>query len=485
MWDGYQSRSTWHREILIAIEKLFAGHSQSACLYGLTHAIDVEKSLIEIIDSTSEFSWIKQDDDLVVALRVAALLHDVGFATRTDTWSVDGFEHIPKGLSIARDILGQASRFCSDDAQIAMILAFIEHHDDTSYTYPSSANDGHPITTKPYVLGDAKIQVAMELLRHADGIVHAQRTCLAEAVSEWHSRQLPCFSGGSCCSAWSWNVDILSNIRLVGKRAIVDAMAINSIESALSSYRNAERAAKQLCEERGVGYAEEVTDYSSSLENLGNSSDSIEIEQFRPFLHLKRSLRDVRIKGDPSIKPYKNAEIKMRTELISSLSPLALYVICENLDRQKNTAFQLMNQYALGLWDLSGWISFRIDHGSSIEMIPPLVEFYEERDDELSRRMVSGIVDGLHRITAAKEQGIRQTNVVEISNVPWPLPPLPVDWSEVRVLDTVPPKKRQYRFNKLHEFATPIECETKPRTDDEARYFYYRDLNRYGSKGVR
>jgi hypothetical protein len=63
------------------------------------------------------------------------------------------------------------------------------------------------------------------------------------------------------------------------------------------------------------------------------------------------------------------------------------------------------------------------------------------------------VTDGLHRVVKAKEDSLKSILVTKVQNIAIPLPVLPVEWDEVRVVDEVPPmeQKRRYRFNEMYE----------------------------------
>jgi hypothetical protein len=113
----------------------------------------------------------------------------------------------------------------------------------------------------------------------------------------------------------------------------------------------------------------------------------------------------------------------------------------------------------------------------------------EVSEDDGNRRV---IVDGLHRVTTARDDGHKTITVIRITGTAVPVISLPVEWDEVHRLNTVPlqSEKRKLRFEELQDiiwwlhkhierFAQGIDV---PEGVDPVRYAATYLWNAYGSR---
>jgi hypothetical protein len=87
-----------------------------------------------------------------------------------------------------------------------------------------------------------------------------------------------------------------------------------------------------------------------------------------------------------------------------------------------------------------------------------------------------------------KRSGLSKIRAVVISDVPehLPLVPLPLTWDDVDEFDEPPTKKRDYRFPDLKSFPDISRFSSiEVTTDEQCRYFFYRDFEPLGSSGIR
>lgn len=217
----------------------------------------------------------------------------------------------------------------------------------------------------------------------------------------------------------------------------------------------------------------------------GRPTFNLNIVDTQGFDDLRELLRDIRLKGDSTVKVYERATITMRKYKISDLSPLSLYLLRPQLSLHQNIFAHLMNHYQLNLFALAGIMDYeRTDE--YFRMVPPIVEVYF--DPKLGKK-VAAVIDGLHRTYAARQLGLEELWVVEVSDVPTLLPPvaLPVSWEDVKLYDVVPhiAEKRRYRYQAPADYPGLSTITKVPIRKENYIYFLYRDFEVLGSSGIR
>src|SRR5215218_4220461 len=212
------SGEEWHQQLLEQLDSLFGGRGDR--LYGPEHALAVEATVLgNLLKAESRF----EGDDLLV-LRSAAILHDVGFARRSESWSVDSIEHVQHSIAISEAILRETPPF-NDSGLISRVLELIGRHDDSTYAYPSPHREGLVVE-----IPEDEVQIAeaelLAWLREADALVHVDDESVSRAVSEWQNAGLPLANpvefGGT---VWEWGQSVIGNLRLTTKRTVVDAFS--------------------------------------------------------------------------------------------------------------------------------------------------------------------------------------------------------------------------------------------------------------------
>jgi hypothetical protein len=483
-------KEAWRQQILESLNNLFT--KTNSILYGPKHALTVESYALDLVHSqkSSSEEFLKN----IPVLQAAALLHDVGFAEKTDNWTKDGFEHIEKGKAVALEILNQNTWLHDQPELIDKILFLIEHHDDTTYSYPTSSREGHPFildlpphfATQPDYLSSY-----LMILKEADAQIHAEEGCTQEAFNEWIGQGISTFcSSGPPLATWRSMDSAIGNIRLLAKRVMVDTLTEKGRKDSLEKYDRLESFIETQCIAAKISYEPEICHPSVrqvSIDRFGNRLLNLKIDNFCNWNELQDYLRAVPLTGDNSIKPFQQAEIQLKRIDLNTVFPMALYVINHRVDECIELFDALMVKYALGLWDLPGLLEFKYNSAETQRIAPPLVESYFESTGSNGHKHILGLVDGLHRCTAARNCGNDWIRAIVASNVPYPLVPMPVEWESVRQYDSPPPTalKRRYRFPTLKNFPEFNYIKTKPTTDEDARYFFYRDLSNLGSKGKR
>ena len=231
-----------------------------------------------------------------------------------------------------------------------------------------------------------------------------------------------------------------------------------------------------LVVEEGAGGYGSVTDANATSLHVTHRGD---------FPELERALRQVTLRGDPTILPYAKATITSRRLPIAELRPIATYVLAPQLAYQRRIQAALAER-GVDLFELDGLITYELD-GVSHTMSPPIVE---TAYDPALGEVVSALLDGQHRVWLAREQGRDIVRVVEITHVTQNIPILsvPVRWEDVRVVESVPPdtEKRRFRYDSQGELRAAVCYFTDaPITEESYRYFLYRDLAVLGSPGIR
>jgi hypothetical protein len=179
---------------------------------------------------------------------------------------------------------------------------------------------------------------------------------------------------------------------------------------------------------------------------------------------------------------------------LDALAPLSLYALRSQVELHKFIQPALLRSHALDIFDLSGIVEF--DLGDRfIRMAPPIVARYLETKGDVKGE-VWGLVDGLHRCTAAREMGVSHIRAVVLSEIPpqFPLVPLPLEWRDVRVVTDVPKlyEKRKFRFEDtgsleafLSDFPATYADSPRPVDDRTAKYYHFWEFSALGSSGIR
>lgn len=478
----------WRDQILESLSHLFEGENGSF-LYGSGHAQAVEEAVLDIL-AAPEYNSILDEIDIPL-LQCAALLHDIGFAHRTESWSVDCFEHVKVGKRLASEILVRNTLFQAYPERIAQVLYLIEHHDDMTYSFPTAARDGRPLLPNR-TQQRSRLDASLAILQEADSCVHAAYDCILEASQEWQDRGVPLFASGSApLETWRWMDSVVGNIRLVAKRAVVDARTQSGGHVAIEAYRRLEDHVKEQCRLAGIPYKVEAcppTMREASIARLADKAFDLQIEAFHARNELEDTLRSAPLLYDRAIRPYSHAKIQFVLVDLDALSPMALYVLRSRLEEVLELHDALMVTYCLGIWDLPGLLEFRYNSEEVQRLAPPVVEEYVETAWPGNPRLM-GLVDGLHRCIAARDAGLSRVRAVVASDVPYPLMPLPVHWDEVRTYDDYNPPpdhmKRRFRYQALTDFPFGSYQTSIPVTEDNFQYFFYRDWSALGSRGKR
>lgn len=465
--------------------------------HGYKHAFEVE-TLARSIACEAEFSKIEID---LIVLSAAALLHDVGYSRFKPTWKPGQTEHVLASMNIAKVALATVPPFSEDSDRLRLVCYLIRYHDETNHAFPiydSKRNIALPIPTDKeekewpfvYLFEFEKVEAMLRILKEADS-----RTSTGPdgAIKTWDysvSRNVPMISKGNPLNAWYWEDSAAGNVRLAAKRAILDAFTERGKKLAWKSYLEAEEVIKQKTEGITI-YEPEV--HLSHLEKVSSSDDydRFWIRHVYTWDEFEKRLRAIKLQGDKSLMPYKNAVIENRIINIDDLFPTAYYVSRADLRKVERLCDDLLKHYCLSPFDMSTMIdisNYRLKgRRINVRTTPPIVELYNEKQGKFNGKRVAALVDGLHRCYLAKLRGLKQIRAIVITNLSedMPLVPLPLFWDEVKVFDGVPDIKRDYRFKDIREFPDVSSFSSVKITADNFKYFFYRDLEPIGSEGVR
>lgn len=461
--------------------------------HGLGHALAVERNVFMLCDQPE----VQVSNVEKLVLRSAALLHDIGYAAYEPNWSNDRREHVAIGLDLVFSQLRNTPIFAEHTDLIDYVVYLIAFHDDTNYQFPSAAHDGRVDTVDLGVYSDTlagfaadlapqqreRLYWLLHLLREADAMAATNNEGARRTFDYSRSRDLPIFGPGDPLRAWRWDESAIGNVRLGAKRAVLDAISESGKTRARHSYQGAEAFVEQICALHNIPYTPEC----DPVETLPDSEKrSFRLTAAFGWPDVVETLRGVVLLGDETLRPYKNATIAPRKMEIDKLRPTAYYALKGQMRWHHTVVSALQERYALSLFDLSTTIECELD-GTRFRMAPPLVETYHEPTEN---RQVTAIVDGLHRVLLARQLGLQSMWVIDVSDIPpeYPLVPLPLDWEDVELCDTVPPThaKRQFRFPELSDFPRDIgSISHVPITQGNYLYFFYRDLSALGSEGVR
>jgi hypothetical protein len=203
-----------------------------------------------------------------------------------------------------------------------------------------------------------------------------------------------------------------------------------------------------------------------------------------PWADLEQRVREVVLRGDPSVRPYAEAHIELAEVEVKELAPLAYYVLRDRLGIVSYVREGLRSDHQIDPLQLEGLVEYEDGDGRRWRLAPPIVEVAGGTGVEPLTRL-QAVVDGLHRCFVAGSLGLDTARVVAITGVRYPLVCLPLTWPEVALMDNVPEVKRKYAFASAQqcqaqhpEFADKI-------TEDNYQYFFYRDLQNLGSEGIR
>ncbi len=451
----------------------------------LGHGLAVEEEVATVINE-AEYIGIEALD--LFALRVAALLHGA-------LAHFDKPQPQPRRIQLSESFrnsvvpLLQELQTCSDE-QIEMVFALLSHCEDHVFQYPFSTLGGTPAQSALIDVPDQLTEKHLSILREADARVHSGSTSLRDSIREWMYAGIPWSpSNQMIVPTVMWHESIAGNIRLLVKRTMIDSFTKQGKKRALEVYLMSESVIRDNCDRLGLQYMSEIypiSERSKSCDRIEKNDVDVTIVEYHDITQLKETFRLTTLLGDSLIKPYQTAEIESVIANLEELSPLALYVLQDRLDKTLELHDALMVRYGVSLFDLSGLLKVRYRDNSVFIIAPPIVETYLETQWD-PPRLVSVIVDGLHRCVIAQKLGIESIRVLGVKEVPVQLIAVPVTWIQVQEIKCIEqiPKKREYRYEHINDFPDVSQLSNICVTEENFAYFFYRDFSHIGSGGPR
>jgi hypothetical protein len=198
-----------------------------------------------------------------------------------------------------------------------------------------------------------------------------------------------------------------------------------------------------------------------------------------PSAELFKRLRRCGTTGDAALRPYEAAAIAIESVPIADIVPLSKYVLADQLGLVNDLRREL-SELGVDVFELAEGIVW--PHGPNERPIAcPIIEVWDGEGLLL--------VDGIHRVWSARQEGRTKLICAVIKNVVVPLVPVPVTWNDVKVY---PPghgpaedDKREYRFSNAGALRTAFPPVASQVTEDNFRYFLFRTLDELGSSGIR
>ncbi len=478
-------RNTYTPWRWVLVEMARENYSSEDKTHGLSHAIEVETLALEI-SQEPEYSHLSINP---VVLSAASLLHDAGYSKKKKGWSVDQREHVREGMIIASEILPEIPDFSGNPESISEVLWLIFNHDNTNFLFPMKDRGGRPAINRLLVseaeksMGtDPNLAGTLLILKEADSRLGTGEEGAKRTFDFNLEQNLPLFARGDPLRALMWGESVMGSTRLAAKRALLDAKTEKGKEIAWNGYLEVEKFIEAECFRNGVPYDMDLGYKEFDLITNQEIQGDLEIIRVHPWEELEGILRQVRLKGDPTLLPYVTARIESQFLNVEDVHPLSLYALSDQIDLTRKLRELFLARYASDLLYLSGIVEFEID-GENHLISPPLVEKSKIDDGK------NLLVDGIHRHLLAREVGFPGVRSIVISETPdhFPLVPLPLEWDDVEIFSSVPKEtaKRHFRFSERDSFPDISPFSDVKVNDDNYLYFFYRDLSRLGSSGIR
>lgn len=198
---------------------------------------------------------------------------------------------------------------------------------------------------------------------------------------------------------------------------------------------------------------------------------NVTLERIIPIAEAFERLRKAPLDaaGDEKILVYEHADMRLADFYPDDLNPTSLYVLRKNLEVQRCLRQIVLERYGIDTLDLTAVLCLKTSEGI-IGLAPPVAEIYEERVQILPKEgdreplptqnlRVLMLKDGMHRAWLAREEG-RHIRCVLIRGARHDCAPYiyPNEWSQVCLVDAVPPLKKYYRRQNIYSFMRPLRA---------------------------
>ena len=422
--------------------------------HGFAHAQEVDEH-VQAMCAAGDIQVTRLEE---LALRVAALMHDVGYTEYSSAWSRDRREHIRASLDFAMDVLRDAPGPTAQGTFAMVVGYLIAHHDDTNYKHPSMAWGGGiqsvPLGRHADRLEDFEGHLTAEqrrrlgvlggAIREADGLMGTGQAGAVRTFEYSVARGLPVFAPGCPLSAWCWEESAVGNVRLAAKRALIDAATLEGRRRARQQYEETERFVAGMCEQSQIPYYRETfvtagADRSKADDVL--SPTGFQLERYEGWQSPDAALRAISLFAARGAHVDAGAQVEVRPYAVSALTPSVAAVSRAAVERCRGLHACLVRDYALSLFDLTGIVAYRAN-GSSHRMAPAVVA---TGCDPATGSATTTIVDGHHRAWLARQLGVETIWTVSIAAAGGqPLAArAALTWEDVREADPEPRNRRE------------------------------------------
>jgi hypothetical protein len=425
-------------------------------------------------------------------LLAAATLHDVAVGgSPSSTHAVPGevpHDGSPSG-KLARQLLLAASPWHLHPDAVEEVGYLVDKLTEKRAIFPTPVLPGLPAEL---LLPPVTSNHSLTLLREADALVHLAKPSIDWLVELGKNAHLPVAPlGGSAATIPVWGASIVGNLQLLLNCAALSTVSPQGRAELLIEERTVESHIQALCDSVGARYEPPMFGVQSIWESMSQVTRDplpwtrIRLSSATPWDRLLLEIRGVGLNVAPTIAVWPQASIHSALLNPNRLKPTARYVLKNNVERSASLHLALLSAFALSPFDLAGLVMLEIE-GNPISLAPPLVEVLH--DDPWHDSLPElGILDGLHRIYAARRLGTEHVRCLIIDGVTIPLPVLPVSWTDVLEYTTTPADhlKRDYRFTTAEEIAglgLPIPPLPHP---SGVSTILYRRLDDFGSAGIR
>lgn len=151
-------------------------------------------------------------------------------------------------------------------------------------------------------------------------------------------------------------------------------------------------------------------------------------------------LKQTTLKGNPNIKPYKDAIITLENLNIGDISPTAFYYFYDHV-LKLNSMKNILLSKGLDIFHLDGYVEFEKDN-QLLTLTPPIIEVVDGKNL---------LLDGIHRVMLShllKKDNLQCAIIHGAKPLPYAVEN-PNGWKDVRVFESeVPPgfKTRNRRY---------------------------------------
>ena len=384
----------------------------------------------------------------------------------------------------------------ADVADRQLVTALLEDVNSTAGLFP---RNGRPNECAAAERGERShaSQHLVDLFTEADSLVHLEQPEVEQAVASWRRSGLPLATPGiGCATPWAWEVSIIGNLRLTGRRALLDARTTEGWAQAKRGYVRLERLIRALCDEEGLRYERDLCDPIRLVDGpqptRSERRPALWVQRFYGWEELQKRLREVPLLYSHDVFPYRAAEVRLAVVLRRDITPISHYALRERLGAMERLNATLTKSLGMCIWDLPGLAILGQAEADEMLICPPVTEIHTRREMDRLHTARRGnervLIDGLHRAYLAGQRPGQRMRVIEISGVPYPPIAFASSWNAVVEYDSPPARtedRRWYRYAEYSDYMKEPFSRQIPATPKDFTYVLYRDLSGLGSPGSR